>query len=228
MWTLRIELLCSALLPLLHVLFRNASRGMTILGFLLLALLPVAGLSPRSFGPMFMFFLGYVLSGTRQWDWGALVGRIRWGWIPVWIGLLALTKLARLRSMPVPVVGMASVMEGLCAALVVARIAHGADGPWLRVLDHRFSNLLGKLSYSFYLVHFPLLFFLLEPVWSHLPSRFPPGMAVVAGFITWAVSTAVALPASWVLYRVVEMPCIEIGRYLGRFEKRRRPPVAAA
>lgn len=214
MWTLRIELLCSACLPFVHAFCRRASRRAQVLLFAALTLLPITHFSKASFLPLFIFYLGYQISVVDATGWSALLARFRGRWWVIWSIMLTAVPLAEFTQAPKLIQGFCVLAEGLCAAAVVARVVHGGDGRWLRVLDFGFSKLLGKLSYSFYLIHFPVLFFVLEPVWRLLPGPLAMGLPTLAGLITWGVSSAIALPISWLLYRSVEVPFIALGRKL--------------
>ncbi len=216
MWTLRIEIVCSACLPFLHFFSQRLPRMAQVALLAALSVLPLAHVSPADFLPLFIFYLGYELSGTGTWDWPAFFSRLRGKWWLVWLVMLAGGPLAGLMQAPRWLTGVLAWSEGVGAALIVGRVVHGADGPWLRVLDTRLAKLLGRLSYSFYLVHLAVLFFLLEPVWRWLPGPLPTGLPTLAGLLVWGFSTVLALPLASLLYSLVELPSIALGRKLDR------------
>jgi len=80
-------------------------------------------------------------------------------------------------------------------------------------LDSPVARWIGARSYSLYLIHFPVLGLLLPHI--------APGEKGLLGFVALgAVSLPVAMLASAVLYRFVELPGIALGQRLTR----RRPP----
>lgn len=222
MWTLRIELLCSACLPFLHAFTLKTSHRAQAGLLAALLLLPLFHVSAADFLPLFIFYLGYLLSVPDGWDWqGALKWLRGYGWA-VWLGLLVPVPLSALAQMPGWVQGICAIVEGGCAAAIVGMVIYGrglVKGGLMALLDLPFSRILGRLSYSFYLIHFPVLFFLLEPIWPLFRGPLPMGGPVLAGLATWWVSTMVALPFAWMLHRIAEVPFIAMGRKVDRWTR---------
>ncbi|WP_233508075.1 acyltransferase family protein [Spongiactinospora gelatinilytica] len=69
---------------------------------------------------------------------------------------------------------------------------------------------LGLISYSLYLVHHPLLKYMLTVTGSLRDSAWPVQAAAAAGFV------AVLLGASWLTYRLVEAPMQRLGRRIAK------------
>ncbi|MFT3997295.1 MAG: acyltransferase [Asticcacaulis sp.] len=74
------------------------------------------------------------------------------------------------------------------------------------ILEHASFRWLGKISYSLYLIHFPVI--ICVPV--VLKSLFN----VNNGFISMPVTFCISILLAEISQRFVEAPCIEIGRYL--------------
>jgi peptidoglycan/LPS O-acetylase OafA/YrhL len=62
-------------------------------------------------------------------------------------------------------------------------------------------HLLGKISYSLYLLHFIVLLVLLHLLYGKIPL-----------LVIFALCLAISIAASWLYYRAVEVPCMSIGR----------------
>jgi peptidoglycan/LPS O-acetylase OafA/YrhL len=88
----------------------------------------------------------------------------------------------------VPVAGAAFV-------IVAGAVQHPAAGP-ARVLGARPLQFLGAISYSLYLVHWPILVLVHEHVGIDRPLDVPLGLALAAA----------SVPTAWILYRLVENP----------------------
>lgn len=208
-WTLRIEILCSLLLPPLHAISKHLSaRGR--LG-LLASLVTVAVLSPdRGWAEMvFMFYLGYLLPeiGPRCGPW--LKSHPK--------GNVALLTFAT-------AVGLASkhawgvlfkpgvLMEGFAATCLLIVLLEGPELRIFRVLDKPFTLFLGRVSYSFYLLH-PLALFLVAQ-WTYSRVSQPELIAHSMLFsLLWCpLSLLLTLPAAWALHRWVELPGIRLGK----------------
>ncbi|MFD7079602.1 acyltransferase family protein [Streptomyces sp. NPDC059918] len=82
---------------------------------------------------------------------------------------------------------------------------------------------LGAISFSMYLLHFPLLRTIGPPL------GVPPVPASTLGKIVWtAVFLAALMAASHVMYRLVELPAQRLGKRIQRAADGRRPAAAAA
>ncbi|MEM6545556.1 MAG: acyltransferase [Pseudomonadota bacterium] len=98
--------------------------------------------------------------------------------------------------------------EGLCWALATFAIANGRDAfRWLRVLERPLA-FLGKISYSIYLLHVPILFYLIYPATSKNTASTVLVLLALAG----AVLTVLA---STVTYLLIERPALQLKGTLG-------------
>lgn len=82
---------------------------------------------------------------------------------------------------------------------------------WLRTNSMRF---IGRVSYSFYLLHWPILY-----VTAIIAIRLGTPEGTLGNWILCFVSVVVALAASAVSYRWVEMPCVALGKTIFRPRK---------
>ncbi|MBU6181583.1 MAG: acyltransferase [Verrucomicrobia bacterium] len=78
------------------------------------------------------------------------------------------------------------------------------SAPWVRILAFT-----GTISYSIYLLHFPL-FRLAGAAWVSMFGSKPDS------FFIPTLATLLVVPVAWVFFRVIEMPSHQIGRRLGR------------
>lgn len=208
-WTLRIEILCSLLLPALHAISKQLSaRGR--LG-LLTSLVVLAVLTPdRGWAEMiFMFYLGYLLPeiGPRCSLWLKTHAK----------GNVALLSLAT-------VVGLASkhawgvlfkpgvLAEGFAATCVLIALLEGPELRLFRILDKPFTLFLGRVSYSFYLLHPLALFLVAQWTYTRVSQHDLIAHSMLFGLLWVPLSLLLTLPAAWALHRWVELPGIRLGK----------------
>jgi exopolysaccharide production protein ExoZ len=99
------------------------------------------------------------------------------------------------------------LIEGVAAFFLVGALAseHGR----IRALRSRWAISLGNVSYSFYLIHFPvaiLLAKLLSRAFSDETN------AIAATAILMASGLTVSLALAFLIYRFVELPSIALGK----------------
>jgi peptidoglycan/LPS O-acetylase OafA/YrhL len=100
------------------------------------------------------------------------------------------------------------IMLSMLGAALVALLLHGPRGSLHRLLENRFSQHLGKLSYSLYLLSVPALFAFI-PISAQPWAR---AHALEAGLGIGLLSLILAWPFAWALERWVEVPSIKLGR----------------
>lgn len=113
----------------------------------------------------------------------------------------------------------------IASCLMIAGGALGLQG-WLTVFrDNAVLRFLGRVSYSFYLLH-PLTLTIFwqmpQPLGAVLQAGCPPWLAVLAMLL---VSVMIALPLAALSYRFVEKPFIRLGR---QFSAAMQPRAAVA
>ena len=115
--------------------------------------------------------------------------------------------------------GLTQGVEALCCVWILGVVIHGPRP--LRWLDARAISGLGEISYSFYLIHVPIMC-LLATLVAPLPLD-PIGRSLVLLALTLPPSLA----AATLMYRWVERPGIALGRRLVERLKGSRAPLAA-
>jgi peptidoglycan/LPS O-acetylase OafA/YrhL len=94
-------------------------------------------------------------------------------------------------------------------AVSYALVLVGLPGSGITVFDHAVARFLGKISYSIYLWHAPIVFFL-SGAYARLDAL--PGPVTLHFLLDIMLTLAVTIPLSWLSYRIVERPGIELGR----------------
>ena len=118
-----------------------------------------------------------------------------------------------------PVIGWASnfapLVEAIASAVLLITMTYGPDLSGYRPLEWRPVRFLGRISYSFYLLH-PLTLLVLWSMPATVDSLLAfeiPSPLLVLGLLV--ASTLAIMPLATASYRWVERPCIQLGRRLG-------------
>lgn len=206
-WSLKVEILGSLMLPLLHQVHRSFSWRGSLVFLSALLLTATFSSSPEAPGSsLYLFWLGYALCHFPEFHIktspkAGLLKLFCSGAGACWLG-------ARLIHFS-PLVS--HLVEGIRATGIVLGILMFPEARLFSFLDHPAIRFLGRISYSFYLVHWLVLIFsapLLVPL---LIDRLP---SIDGSLLLALVSIAGALPLSWLCYRYVEMPVNDFGRKL--------------
>ena len=96
-----------------------------------------------------------------------------------------------------------SILAQIGAACVVT--VSFADRNAVQFLSSEVPAFLGKISYSLYLIHLPILFTLVHVLWGHVP---------LLGILAIVVPISIFL--AYVMYRCIEVPAIKLGRLLAK------------
>lgn len=91
----------------------------------------------------------------------------------------------------------------LLLPLAVVLVGALAETWFTRVLERRHFQALGKMSYSFYLLHLPCLYLAIELLWGRVPAT-----------VVFALALGLTLVLAAVFFRYVELPSIALGRRL--------------
>jgi peptidoglycan/LPS O-acetylase OafA/YrhL len=208
-WSLGVEeqfyLVWPLILVLLVMLVRRR-RALVIGGIVLLAGASlVAGVLMTPLDQPSAFFL----LPTRAWELlvGGLVGAILLHgaprfprWLEAaggWIGLAMILGSALLYDDKTVFPGTAAMLPVFGTALVILFGARGTSAGPTRLLSIRPMQFIGLISYSLYLVHWPLLIVTQAAVGEQNPLRLT--VKVLVGIV-------IALPLAWLLFRFVETP----------------------
>lgn len=205
-WTLRMELVCSLLLP--PALLVERLRP-TLLLWILASLIVAAFLLPTTISVVVMpaFFMGYLLPLSCRW-WQ------RWECGPVLevvILLLGVLLLLVPRSV-FSVLSTSSLLEAVGASVIVGTIVYGRDLSVYRVFDQLLIKEAGRVSYSYYIYHPVCLFTMAHLLLPVLPEAWLFNYPVPAAFLFWVLSSMLAFPIAWFAYARVEKPFINYAK----------------
>jgi peptidoglycan/LPS O-acetylase OafA/YrhL len=107
-------------------------------------------------------------------------------------------------------------VESVFAYAIVALLVSSHGRAELRTFDHRATRFMGRISYSFYLWHFPVIYVLATAGFAIIDAglwlRWPNTMAGVL----LIMSTLVAIPIAWASHRAVELPMIAVAKSVTR------------
>jgi peptidoglycan/LPS O-acetylase OafA/YrhL len=213
-WSLVPEVLCSLMLPALVWLHQRTERigRLAILGCLV-----VIGhyAEDKTLCYAMAFYAGFSLPaeviGPRLTNWWLAAAAAIAGWLMLCLG----------NAYGVPYTPM---MREVCTAgaviLISAMVAAPGSFSFLNARPLRF---LGRVSFSFYLLHLPVLF-LLTAATLALPAFRPHS---IYGTVALAMASIVAAAAAAALsHRFVELPGIALGRRVSEFIARGLPFVS--
>lgn len=211
-WTLKVEMLASLILP---VLVYGVRRGGKICWATVAVVLVVSKIGYRFdvawYSFLYMFLVGVLLQRHAEVA-QRMVDRVG-TWQPIALGL-GLIFLASASFRLLHVLAADVIVVFAAAILIAALIRPGVRN--VLFFDWRWLRFLGRISYSFYLLHFIVLFATakaaLTGIDQSLLERFPlPVMAAVA-----VITVIATVPLGWVFYVYIERPGIALGKRLLR------------
>ena len=216
-WSLVTEMRMSLLFPIVVIAVRHVSSwrsaALTIVAALAVSLgAPLAHVHTFTYLPMFV--LGAVLAARRE-------------LLLAWCSRLSVAQAACLAAFALVLYDVRFALfgfrfdyypSGLCIAagsgILILLVA--GRSRWSAALSNRPVGFLGRVSYSFYLVHLPVL--MLTTSWLY------PAVPSVVGCA--AIALVASLLLSWAIYTLVEKPFHAIGRTAARLLETPRPEVA--
>jgi len=215
MWSLQIELIAVPLIFAAFIMYR--CWGTPPLVILLVSLAAMSFWGPWShllgrsipLGILFSFIAGMVAFTS---------GRICVQHVPsnlqpqLFVGAVLLFFLSR------PLLGFAShwsvIAEVYASTVMVSLLTFGDIGKFGKMFDSKSARFYGRISYSLYILH-PLT---LIVIW-HIPDAIAAALAAGVPYLVVAallpvLSIAAITPLAWAMWRFVERPGIEAGRWL--------------
>ncbi|MBA2656783.1 MAG: acyltransferase [Tatlockia sp.] len=208
LWSIRVELWCSLFFPLLFWLFRIQGIKLNILLFL--------GFTLMSYfvnNPIFMQFWVFFHAGLLI---DALSANVKINFlknplilvIAYLIFILAPEFSIGLRNWNYGCWQSWVLPEIVACSYILFFVIHNKNSAFNSFLRHSWIRYFGKISFSIYLLHFPLLKFM---IW-----KFPiTSLANLISFATIFFVITIALSA--LAYRFIELPFNQLGRKLANY-----------
>ncbi len=210
-WTLQVEMLASLALPFAvwALGVNGVVRSITVLATFIIA----AFLTRNIFGGVIHFFYMFVL--------GAIVAKHA---NENYITRIVKTELAVVVSFllmlgagiafPLDHAFFTDIIVVIGAVGVVWAISAQSEAKVLRLLDGRFVRFLGKISYSFYLLHFIALYATSTYFLKYLPLGVLLGYPLLVVLAAAVLSIAISLPFALFSFHYIEKPFTLLGRRL--------------
>lgn len=219
-WTLKVEILASLLLPLIVWCIGSkdmkGASGTTRSALVLLGTVALAWVYRDAPSDLTHYVYMFVV--------GALVARhggaVRQGLLESNVFVMGCELLVVLASACYPLVHpfFADVLVVAGSAGIICALSRGSQAKALAILGTGWARFLGRISYSFYLLHFIALYatgtVLLHLLPSEIVIRWP--LAVMAAGCL--ISIAVAVPLALLAFNWVEKPFTLIGRRVSRMQ----------
>jgi peptidoglycan/LPS O-acetylase OafA/YrhL len=200
LWSLRAEIVISVLFPLLLLAFRTSGP---IARIATLVVLNIAFQQPTLLGDLrflVLFYLGLCAASLAPY-FSKLPERVQ---TIVLVAAVVMTQ----TGIEIPYVLSGSVIGPFFIVLVVLA---NAGGPLIKFLRARPIRYLGKISYSVYLLHFPVVN-LMRVLLLKVAFGLDVTHVVVYCWILFVLTALVTIPLAAASYRWIELPTIALSR----------------
>ena len=210
LWTIRVELFCSLLLPFIVLVVLKHRILMTpliyIFSILLLSVLYLKREESASGVAAFLlpFYLGYLIYIFKKLF--SILGNSA-----TWIFLALLMVMAIVCAVHESSVGGSIVLAGILGVLVPCNSAI-----ILRFLLSYPLLFLGKISFSLYLIHMPVLLATVSLTSIFFPNLISYQHHIIPFLLIFFISLALTIPLAAICERLVEIPFNNLGHRLSR------------
>ena len=208
-WSLQVELAGSLFLPFAYLLARRVGL---LLNLLVLGALVVLSYRSTNLYLMFLycFYAGLILPQVQQQFRNAFAGTS--GRFLLLAGILTLCLGFTLAG-PQNLFGRV-LIETLGGAIVISYLlnSENSGSGFNRFLELDLINRLGRYSYSFYLLHFVILYWLAYGMFQVVPAEVLSAVPLLFGFGMMVVSVPVTFWLSGKVYHHVEVPMVKVGK----------------
>jgi peptidoglycan/LPS O-acetylase OafA/YrhL len=214
-WSIKIEILASAVFPVLYWLSLTATRALLTAPLLIVAMfLAPGGAAQWHYMNVFLFcfFVGALLP---RWGWqvAALLRQMRgWPRAMLLVTLVLIFMFARRLLAPTAFAPpLVVLLESMAAGVGVVMLLYGRD----RALFHAAPmELLAKLSFGVYLLHVVILSVIGHAVIRFLPQQLGPVQALGLSLLLSLATLGVTVLVAWLLNTVLEHPMQQVGRVI--------------
>jgi peptidoglycan/LPS O-acetylase OafA/YrhL len=212
-------MLASLVFPLIFFMCRGGGKLICMMALILTLALSVED-GPQHF--FYMFVLGIIvhLHGKR------LAERFSTSAINA-ISLAAIALIVVPELFTLGHAFLTDLLMSTGAFVLIVIIATRPDAGVLFPLDWAATRFLGRVSYSFYLIHLAVLLAVMRLAFEYLPDIYLTRAPFLVMASSALVSVSVGLCIAWVLYRLVEEPSNNLGRNLSKHFRQKRAITAA-
>jgi len=211
-WTLKVELLASALLPLMVYAMGQRGKTGTVLVFMVTLLLGWLRRDAQFnvIHYLYMFVIGAAIAkhGAKE------LARFQPGNSGIVGCLIAILAASICFPLWHPFGADLLVVAG--SAGLIWAISSGKEGSLLCILDARWARFLGRISYSFYLLHFIVLYAVGNMFLHVVPTYFVLRQPLTVMLASCVLSIGIAIPIAAFAFRFIEKPFTLLGRQLLR------------
>lgn len=220
-WSIYVELVISAFLPLMWLAYETRYRAITIVAIVALSAVDL-GLQHR-----WNFYLVNFLAGVAIVNLPLRVHFSKWSWL-----LFAALVLIFYFDRPI---ARAAGYEGsftdnqwinfvdvILITPILAIVFYGADA--FKWLQGRFGYFLGEMSYGIYLNHWMVIWAVNNAIlflWP--PATAQPKLLVL---ISAALTLPITVALSWIMHRWIELPGMDLGKTVAAKVRRRKTAAA--
>lgn len=212
MWTLQVEFLAVPLIFLVYLMGRRFGPVAIYTAAIVLSIMiywrPWYTLLALPSGPPRAAFMYAFIYGMAAFDLSKRLRTVSWRMTAFGLGVATPLFFAA----PFLSYRYGDLIQAGCAATIIVGLVSRNKGWWTDFLRLPQLRFLGRVSYSFYLLH-PLT---LAVIW-YMPETF--GKIIAAGVplpllcvFLWVATSAVMLPLAQLSYRFIELPGLALGR----------------
>jgi peptidoglycan/LPS O-acetylase OafA/YrhL len=206
-WTLLVEMIGSLLLPVMHLASnRIFSKLLLVLCLIAALVVPSGNFLDGALQFVWMFYVGYLIPLCPVAVWKYL-GKNR-------LIFVLSVGCAILVCWLTPHFGNHAIPYALAASFLIASVYHLRGERLFAFLDGRLVRFYGRISYSFYLMHFIVLYAVAGLIFRTLRPGFLVDHSIEMSICLAILSISMATPISYLCYRFVEKTFIGLGKKL--------------
>ncbi|QCX49319.1 acyltransferase family protein [Ralstonia pseudosolanacearum] len=217
-WTLRIEMLASFALPFVVAIMGRSGMVRSLIAvaacFAWASYTDNPASAPGEFAHYaYMFVLGVAVEKH--------IGQV--ARMPTWLsGLLVIASLSAMVAVnalwPLAHILYCDAAIAVSAAILILVIVVDGKAKFLAVMDTRAVRFLGRVSYSFYILHFIFLYGTANLALRLFPEGVLARYPLIASALVAIASIAVTLPFASLSYRFVELPMTAVGKKIAEMQ----------
>ncbi len=198
-WTLNIEFLGSILAPVLFKIKKDSTHTVDIvfiICFIILGFIFKFNEAPHY---IYMFYLGMIIP-----NWKNLFGNSL-------IPLFSISLILISRIFFVPYAYLGELLVSLMIFLLIGSLIYGKNNIITDFLNTKIAQFYGRISYSFFLIHFLILYVEAKFILDNFPQMIDLQYAVVTNLFIGAISIISSTIIENCIYRFIEKPIIKFG-----------------